>query len=231
VKLTALVKRPDPEAGMGGCRGIKRRRDWQTFPEGVVISDARGKGIHRNIAERVVDEMAEQVGEQNQPTSQTDLPDADAADIFVKRHAIELCYAHNRRKTEDASHHQSRDRTNSRLFLQTPSLQDQSFALRTRKSVPKASVAIEPLPADDFRPASAFGYGFLVSQRLASDNFSRMTPRSCSRGFRVIFAARSPRSIGSLLGLLDAATMHRTPNAGAAVIFARHTTRSPHFSS
>jgi len=48
-----------------------------------------------------------------------------------------------------------------------------------------------------------------------------MTPRSCSRGFRVIFAARSPRSIGSLLGLLDAATMHRTPNAGAAVIFAR----------
>ena len=43
------------------------------------------------------------------------------------------------------------------LFLQTPSLQDQSFALRTRKSVPKASVAIEPLPAYDFRPASAFG--------------------------------------------------------------------------
>src|SRR6476660_5843314 len=48
-----------------------------------------------------------------------------------------------------------------------------------------------------------------------------MTPRSWSRGFRVIFAARSPRSIGSLLGLLDAATMNRTPNAGAAVIFAR----------
>src|SRR5258706_14028280 len=58
-----------------------------------------------------------------------------------------------------------------------------------------------------------------------------MTPRSCSRGFRVIFAARSPRSIGSLLGLLDAATMHRTPNAGAAVIFSRHKTRRPHFSS
>src|ERR1700692_2837674 len=58
-----------------------------------------------------------------------------------------------------------------------------------------------------------------------------MTPRSCSRGFRVIFAARSPRSIGSLLGLLDAATMHRTPNAGAAVILLDATTRSPHFSS
>ena len=83
MKLTALVKRPDPEAGMGDCGGIKRCSDWQTFPEGGVISDARGNGIHRNIAERVVDEMAEQVGEQNQPTSQTDLPDADAADIFV----------------------------------------------------------------------------------------------------------------------------------------------------
>jgi len=43
------------------------------------------------------------------------------------------------------------------LFLQTLSLQDQSFARLTRKSVPKASVAIEPLPAYDFRPASAFG--------------------------------------------------------------------------
>src|SRR6478672_4998838 len=94
MKLTALVKRPDPEAGMGRCRGIEHRRDRQAFPEGGVISDTRGKGIHRNIAERMVDEMAEQVGEQNQPTSQTNLPDADAADVFVRRHAIELCYAH-----------------------------------------------------------------------------------------------------------------------------------------
>jgi len=58
MKLTALVKRPDPETGMGGCRGIKHRRDWQTFPEGGVISDTCGKGIQRNIAERMVDEMA-----------------------------------------------------------------------------------------------------------------------------------------------------------------------------
>src|SRR6266404_8402864 len=94
MKLTALVKRPDPEAGMGRCRGIKHRRDRQTFPEGGVKSDTRGKGIHRNIAERMVDEMAEQVGEQNQPTSQTNLPDADAADVFVKVRAIELSHAH-----------------------------------------------------------------------------------------------------------------------------------------
>src|SRR6476646_12263798 len=95
MKLTALVKRPEPEAGMGRCCGIKHRRDRQTFPEGGVISDTRGKGIHRNIAERMVDEMAEQVGEQNHPTSQTDLPDADAADIFVERRAIELRQVHN----------------------------------------------------------------------------------------------------------------------------------------
>src|SRR6266436_5561947 len=111
-----MVKRPDPEEGMGGCRGKKHRRYWQTFPEGGVISDTCGKGIHRNIAERMIGEMAEQVGEQNQPASQTDLPNADAADIFVKRRAIELWYAHNRRKTEDASHHQSGDRTNSRFI-------------------------------------------------------------------------------------------------------------------
>jgi hypothetical protein len=58
MKLTALVKRPDPEAGMGDCGAIKRRRDWWTSPEGGVISDACGKGIRRNIAERMVDEMA-----------------------------------------------------------------------------------------------------------------------------------------------------------------------------
>src|SRR5467141_2780458 len=111
MKLTALVKHPDPEAGMGGRRGVKHRRDWQTFPEGGVISDTYGKGIQRNIAERMVAEMAYQVGEQNQPTSQTDLPDADAADIFVKRRTIEVSHVHNRWKTEDASHHQSGDRT------------------------------------------------------------------------------------------------------------------------
>ncbi len=60
-----------------------------------MISDTCGKGIKRNIAERMVDEMAKQVGEQNQPTSQTDLPDADAADIFVERCAIELRQVHN----------------------------------------------------------------------------------------------------------------------------------------
>src|ERR1700756_488752 len=93
--MEAVGKWPDPQGAMGGLRRINQRRGWQASPEGGVISDARGKGIHRNIAERMVDEMAEQVGEQNQPTSQTDLPDADAADVFVKVRAIELSHAHN----------------------------------------------------------------------------------------------------------------------------------------
>src|ERR1700756_236577 len=93
--MEAVGKWPDPQGAMGGLRRINQRRGWQTSPEGGVISDARGKGIHRNIAERMVGEMAEQVGEQNQPTSQTDLPDADAADVSVKVRAIELSHAHN----------------------------------------------------------------------------------------------------------------------------------------
>src|ERR1700686_2091377 len=115
MKLTALVKRPDPEAGMRGRRGIKSRRDWQTFPESGVISDTCGKCIQRNIAERMVDEMAEQVGEQNQPKNQTDLPDADAADIFVKRRAIELSHVHNRRKNGECQS-SSGDRTSNRFI-------------------------------------------------------------------------------------------------------------------
>ena len=41
------------------------------------------------LAERMVDEMAQHVGERNRPTSEMDLPDADGADISVKRLAIE----------------------------------------------------------------------------------------------------------------------------------------------
>ena len=49
-----------------------------------VVPDTGGKGIHRNIAERVVEEMADQIGKQHQPTGEADLPDADAADEFCK---------------------------------------------------------------------------------------------------------------------------------------------------
>ena len=46
--------------------------------------DAIGKGTQRNIAERVVEEMADQIGEQHQSAGETDLPDADAANEFFE---------------------------------------------------------------------------------------------------------------------------------------------------
>src|SRR6266403_39017 len=165
--------------------------------------------------------MAEQVGEQNQPTSQTDLPDADAADIFVKRRTIELCYAHNRRKTEDASHHQSGDRTNSRFIPANAELAGSEFCAPHQEERSKSVGSYRAIAG--LRFSSRLGLRLRLLSFTASSvrQFQQDDARSCSRGFRVIFAARSPRSIGSLLGLLDAATMHRTPNAGAAVIFAR----------
>src|SRR5713101_8769614 len=75
---------PDPETGVDQCRGIKHDPDRGKLPERDVVIDTGGKGIRRNIAERVVEEMADQIGEQHQPGGETDLPDADAADEFCQ---------------------------------------------------------------------------------------------------------------------------------------------------
>ena len=83
-KLPALVKRPDPEAGVDQRRGIKHDRDRGELPEQHVVGDAGGQRIHRNIAERMVEEMADQIGEQHQPAAEPDLPDADAAEEFCQ---------------------------------------------------------------------------------------------------------------------------------------------------
>ena len=45
--------------------------------------DAGGQRIHRDIAERMVEEMADQIGKQHQPADEPDLPEADAADQVV----------------------------------------------------------------------------------------------------------------------------------------------------
>src|ERR1700738_1874173 len=81
-KLPALVKCPDPEAGVDQRRGIKCDRDREKLPEHDVVIEAGGKRIHRDVAERVVEEMADQIGKHHQPAGETDLPDADAADEF-----------------------------------------------------------------------------------------------------------------------------------------------------
>ena len=64
--------------------GIEQKRDGKELPEQGVKIDASRKRIHRDVAERVVDEMADQIGKQHQPARQTDLPEADAADELSK---------------------------------------------------------------------------------------------------------------------------------------------------
>src|SRR3982074_2836777 len=80
----ALVQRPDAETGMEQRRGIECDRDREKLPERGVIIDAGGKGIHRDVAERVIEKMADQIGKQHQPADETDLPHADAADGFCQ---------------------------------------------------------------------------------------------------------------------------------------------------
>ena len=81
-KLPALVQRPEAEAGMDQRGGIKHDRDREKLPEQGVVIDAAGQRLHRDIAERVIEEMADQIGEQHQSAAEPDLPDADAADEF-----------------------------------------------------------------------------------------------------------------------------------------------------
>src|ERR1700730_1654376 len=80
VKFPALIKRPNPEAGVKQRRGIKYDRHREELPERFVVMDTGGKGIQGDIAERVVEEMADQIGQQHQATGETNLPDTDAAD-------------------------------------------------------------------------------------------------------------------------------------------------------
>ncbi len=79
-KLPPLIKRPYAETGMNQRRlsntiAIGRNR------QNAVVIDTRGKGIHRDVAERMVEKMADQIGKHNQPAGKADLPDADAADF------------------------------------------------------------------------------------------------------------------------------------------------------
>ena len=76
-------------------RGVKHNRNREKLPERDVVTDAGGQRIHRDIAERMVEEMADQIGKQHQPAAETDLPHADAADqsceLFSRQsgHAIQ----------------------------------------------------------------------------------------------------------------------------------------------
>ena len=61
-------------------RGIENDRNRRELPEQGVVVDAVGQRIHRDIAQRMIDEMADQIAEQHNSTDQPDLAHADAAD-------------------------------------------------------------------------------------------------------------------------------------------------------
>ncbi len=85
-ELPAFVERPDAECGMHHARGVEQDRDGEELPEqGVPIDPARQR-LQRDVAQRMVEEMADQIGKHHHAADKADLPDADAAhegrDVF-----------------------------------------------------------------------------------------------------------------------------------------------------
>ena len=79
-KLPALVQRPDAERGVHETGGVEQDPNRRELPEQHVKIDAGCQRCHRDIAERVVEKMADQIGEQDDAADEADLPEADAAD-------------------------------------------------------------------------------------------------------------------------------------------------------
>src|ERR1700694_3910317 len=80
----ALVERPDPEAGVSQRRAVEHDRHRRKSPEQDVVINPSGERFHRDIAERMVEEMADQIGKQHEAAAETDLPDADGAEQFCR---------------------------------------------------------------------------------------------------------------------------------------------------
>ncbi|MGY4195117.1 hypothetical protein ACVIM9_004458 [Bradyrhizobium sp. USDA 4520] len=79
VELAALIERPDAEPSMHQAGAVEHDRDRQELPELGVVVDPDRQRLRRDIAERVVEEMAGQVGEHDRPRDDADLPQADTA--------------------------------------------------------------------------------------------------------------------------------------------------------
>ena len=79
-ELPAFVERPDAERGMHQARGVEQDRDGEELPERGVQIDAASQRLQRDVAERMVEKMADQIGEQHHAADKADLPKADAAE-------------------------------------------------------------------------------------------------------------------------------------------------------
>ena len=67
---------------MHQCRGVEDDGDGCELPEQGVVIDPVGHRLQRDVAERMVEEVADQIGEQHQPAGKANLPQADPADQF-----------------------------------------------------------------------------------------------------------------------------------------------------
>ncbi|MET4796935.1 hypothetical protein ABIF64_009113 [Bradyrhizobium japonicum] len=81
-ELAALIERVDAEPHMGERGRIEHDRDGEEPPERRVIVDPDLHGIDRDVAERMVEEMAHHVREQDDAADQPNLPHAGRADKF-----------------------------------------------------------------------------------------------------------------------------------------------------
>ena len=79
-ELPALIQCPDSECGMHQARGVEQDRDRQELPEQGMEINASRQRLHRDIAECVIEEMADHISEQHHAAGKTDLPEADAAE-------------------------------------------------------------------------------------------------------------------------------------------------------
>jgi hypothetical protein len=79
-EFAALVQRPDPEPGVHQAGSVEHDGDGKELPERRMDIDAARQRLHRDVAERMVEEMADQIGEQHHAADKPHLPQADAAD-------------------------------------------------------------------------------------------------------------------------------------------------------
>src|SRR6202008_2364714 len=69
-KMPALVERPEPEQKMDRGGGVKRKIDDRSSPPPDMEAQPGFHGVVGDIAERMVEEMREDVGEHHQAASQ-----------------------------------------------------------------------------------------------------------------------------------------------------------------
>ena len=79
-KMPTLIKRPKPQQKMRGGRRVEQHGPKRTSPPPRMVLQS---GLHRvvgDISERMVREMRQQIGEEDETAEDPHLPNADPAD-------------------------------------------------------------------------------------------------------------------------------------------------------